>query len=145
MHLGEHFYRAVRTLLRDQMPDEADQRLAARDSELGAQSRRLVRAVQALEARRIAEVRDSPDTPFEAELAQLVLELLRERDGSIGAAQEQLPPSAAQRVRETWRQAEDALPHDSGPRAASREGRDLCRASAVREHDVDGFADELPA
>src|SRR3954470_15475437 len=73
-----------------------------------------------------------------------MFELFRERDGGVGAVQDQLPPTSAQRVLEAWRQSEDALPDDSWARAATRQRRDLNRTPAVCEHDVHRIASQLP-
>ena len=95
VHRGQRVERAVGSLLLDQVPDESDQPDVVRRS----RARRAGRAPAASrstasERLRVAEVRDRPDRPGEAEAPELVAEVGRERDGRVDAAHDRAPAEA---------------------------------------------------
>ena len=139
VHRDQRVERPVGSLLLDQVTDEADQPDVGCEPELAAQLARGL-AVERGERLRVAEVRDRPDRPGEAEPAELVAEVGRERDRGVDAVHDRAPASARYRPPHLGWEAENALPHDQGPTPAAHEHRGLDRATAVRDHDVDRLA-----
>ena len=93
----------------------------------------------------IAEVRDRPDRPFEAESPELVPEVGCERDRGVDAAHDRAPPESTNGSPHVRREPENALPHDDRSAPAAREHRGLDRPAPVRDQDVDGLEREVTA
>jgi hypothetical protein len=142
---GNHVEDAFRTLLLDEMSDEADDRRVVRNPQLDAERACRCGPIESDEGFRVAKVLDGPDRGSEAEPAQLRLELVGQDNGRVAAASEACPPHAARQTPHRRGKGKDPLPDDQRRGPAPGAHRDLERGTAVREHDVGRVTLEVAA
>jgi len=139
----EYFDGAVGPFLCGEVPDPPDQRSVVGYPEFVAQCASGRRAVDGREALGVARVGDRPDRPREPESPDLADEGLADAGDGIDPTDDEAPPLVTRSAPQRGREPEYALPDEARIPIAAREHGGLDRATAVREHDVDGAVPQL--